>query len=75
MRRKDMMQLAETPGAVLVAEINPDRNKYFIKLFGAYCKINSSQFQYLLDSGMFEIKYETDLTGGMGFETHIYRRR
>lgn len=75
MRRKDMMELAETPGAVLVAEIAPERNKYFIKLYGAYYKINSPQFEYLIESGIFCTKYSVDLTGGMGCETQIYERR
>ena len=75
MRKKDMMELAETPGAVLVAEIAPERNKYFIRLMGAHYKISSKQFEYLIDSGIFCTKYSVDLTGGMGFEMQVYERR
>ena len=75
MRRKDMMELAETPGAALVAEIAPERNKYFIRVMDVYYKISSKQYEYLLQYGYFEENYEIDPTGGMGFEMHIHRRR
>lgn len=74
MRRKDMMELAETPGALLVAEINPDRNKYFIRVAGVYYKISAKQFDELLRFGYFDENY-TRASDGMGFETHYYRRR
>lgn len=75
MRRKDMMELAETPGAALVAEIAPERNKYFIRVMDVHYKISSKQYELLLQYGYFEENYEIDPTGGMGFEMHIHRRR
>lgn len=75
MRRKDMMELAETPGAVLVAEIAPKRNCYYIRLMNVHYKISGSQFQYALDSGIFCTKYRIDPTYQMGFEMQVYERR
>lgn len=75
MRKKDMTELAETPGAVLVAEIAPERNKYYIRVMDVHYKISSKQYEYLLQYGYFEENYEIDPAGGMGFEMHIHRRR
>ena len=75
MRKKDMMELAETPGAVLVAEIAPERNKYYIRLMGIYYKISSRQFECLIDSGIFCTAYSVNLTSGIGFEMQVYERR
>lgn len=75
MRKKDMMELAETPGAVLVAEIAPERNLYYIRVMGVHYRISSSQFQCALDSGIFCTKYRIDPTYQMGFEMQVYERR
>lgn len=75
MRRKDALELAETPGAVLVAEIVPEGNKYYIRLMGVHYKISSKQFEYLIDSGIFCTKYRIDTSYMMGFEMQVYERR
>lgn len=73
MRKKDLEEIIFQPGAVLVAEISPERNKYFIRSAGVHYKISSKQFELLLQYGYFEENYEIDPL--MGFETHIHRRR
>lgn len=73
MRKKDLEEIIYQPGAVLVAEISPERNKYFIRNAGVHYKISSKQFDLLLQYGYFEENYEIDPL--MGFETHIHRRR
>lgn len=73
MRKKDLEEIIYQPGAVLVAEISPERNKYFIQIAGVHYKISSKQFELLLQYGYFEENYEIDPL--MGFETHIHRRR
>lgn len=73
MRRKDLEEIIFQPEAVLVAEISPERNKYFIQIAGVHYKISSKQFELLLQYGYFEENYEIDSL--MGFETHIHRRR
>ena len=75
MRKKDLEEIIYQPGAVLVAEISPERNKYFIRNAGVHYKISSKQFELLLQYGYFEENYEIDTTCGMGFEMHIHRRR
>lgn len=75
MRRKDLEEIIYQPGAVLVAEISPERNKYFIRIAGVHYKISSKQFELLLQYGYFEEQYEIDPAGTMGFEAHIHRRR
>lgn len=75
MRKKDLEEFIFQPGAVLVAEIAPERNKYFIRVMDVYYKISSKQYELLLQYGYFEENYEIDPTGGMGFEMHIHRRR
>lgn len=72
-RKKDLEEIIFRPGAVLVAEISPERNKYFIQIAGVHYKISSKQFELLLQYGYFEENYEIDPL--MGFETHIHRRR
>lgn len=73
MRKKDLEEIIFQPGAVLVAEISPERNKYFIRIAGVHYKISSKQYELLLQYGYFEENYEIDPL--MGFETHIHRRR
>ena len=73
MRKKDVEELVAKPGAVLVSEIAPERNKYFIRVMGVHYKLSSKQFNDLLQYGYFEENYEIDPL--MGFETHIHRRR
>lgn len=75
MRKKDLEEIIFQPGAVLVAEIAPERNKYFIRIAGVHYKISSKQFELLLQYGYFEENYEIDTTCGREFETHIHRRR
>lgn len=75
MRKKDLEEIIFQPGAVLVAEIAPERNKYFIRIAGVHYKISSKQFELLLQYGYFEEQYEIDPAGIMGFEAHIHRRR
>ena len=75
MKKKDLEEIIYQPGAVLVAEISPERNKYFIRIAGVHYKISSKQFELLLQYGYFEENYEIDTTCGMGFEMHIHRRR
>lgn len=75
MRKKDVEELVAKPGAVLVAEIVPERNKYFIRVMGVHYKLSSKQFNDLLQYGYFEENYEIDTTCGREFETHIHRRR
>lgn len=75
MRKKDLEEFIFQPGAVLVAEIAPERNKYYIRVMDVYYKISSKQYELLLQYGYFEENYEIDRAGGMGFEMHIHRRR
>lgn len=75
MRKKEIEELAVQRGAALVAEIAPERNKYFIRVMDVHYKISSKQYEYLLQYGYFEENYEIDPAGGMGFEMHIHRRR
>lgn len=75
MRKKEIEELAVQRGAALVADIAPERNKYFIRVMDVHYKISSKQYEYLLQYGYFEENYEIDPAGGMGFEMHIHRRR
>ena len=75
MRKKDLEEIIFQPGTALVAEIAPERNKYFIRAMDVHYKISSKQYEYLLQYGYFEEQYEIDRAGGMGFEMHIHRRR
>ena len=75
MRKKEIEELAVKRGAALVADIAPERNKYFIRVMDVHYKISSKQYEYLLQYGYFEENYEIDPAGGMGFEMHIHRRR
>ena len=75
MRKKDLEEIMYQPGAVLVAEMAPERNKSFIRIAGVHYKISSKQFELLLQYGYFEEQYEIDPAGIMGFEAHIHRRR
>lgn len=75
MRKKELYELVDQPGAVLVAEIVPERNRYFVRVMGVHYKISRLQFEQLLDYGYFETDYSIDPTGGIGFELQIHKRR
>ncbi len=75
MRKKDLEEFIFQPGAALIAEIAPERNKYFIRVMDVHYKISSKQYELLLQYGYFEENYEIDPAGGMGLEMHIHRRR
>lgn len=75
MKKKELMEIAEQPGAELVAEISEEKNRYFIRNMGAYFKITRIQFEALLDSGDFE-RYSRIIPAAQNaLEMHIYRRR
>ena len=59
----------------VIVEVNRDKNKYFMLKDNVHYKLNSCQFDKLLEGGWIDPDYRLERNSMFGYERHVYEGR